>query len=63
MTELGVLNRGKSNIKKHRGKRKKLEVQWAEPVSLTCHFILRKVSTKPSIDGSYKISINLVKWF
>jgi hypothetical protein len=40
------------------------EAQWAEPVSLTCHFALRKLYTEPSIiGGSYQISINLAKWF
>jgi hypothetical protein len=35
-----------------------------EPVSLTCHFALRKLYTEPSIiGGSYQISINLAKWF
>ena len=41
----------------------KLEVQWAEPVSLTCHFVLRKLYTKPSLGASYQISINLAKQF
>ena len=27
----------------------KLEAQWAKPVSLTCHFALRKRYTGPSI--------------
>jgi hypothetical protein len=29
------------------------------PVSLTCHFVLRKLYTEPSIGASYQISINL----
>jgi hypothetical protein len=37
----------------------KLEVQWAELVSLTCHFVLGKVYTEPSMGASYQISINL----
>jgi hypothetical protein len=41
----------------------KLEAQWAEPVLLTCHFVLRQLYTKPSIGASYQISINLAKWF
>jgi len=27
----------------------KLEAQWVEPVSLTCHFVSRKLDTEPSI--------------
>jgi hypothetical protein len=34
-----------------------------EPVSLTCHFVLRKLYTVPSIGASYQISINLGKRF
>ena len=41
----------------------KLEAQWTEPVSLTCHFVLRKVYTEPSIGASYQISIYLAKLF
>jgi hypothetical protein len=41
----------------------KLEAQWAEPVSLTCHSVLRKLYTEHSIGASYQISINLAKWF
>ena len=40
-----------------------LEAQWAEPVSLTCHSVLRKLYIEPSIGASYQISINLAKWF
>ena len=41
----------------------KLEAQWAEPVSLTCHFVLRKLYTEPTICASYQISIDLAKQF
>ena len=41
----------------------KLEAQWAEPVSLICHFVLKKLYTEPSIDAAYQISIILVDWF
>ena len=41
----------------------KLDTQWAESVLLTCHFVLRKLYSEPSIGASYQISINLAKWF
>ena len=36
---------------------KKLEAQWTEPVSLTCHFALRTLYSEPSIGTSYKFQI------
>ena len=41
---------------------KELEAQWAEPVSNTCHSILRKLYIEPSICVSHKISINFATW-
>ena len=40
-----------------------VEAQWAEPMSLTSQFVLKKLYTEPSIGGAYQISINLAKWF
>jgi hypothetical protein len=38
-------------------------VQTGQVVSLTCHFVLKKLYTEPSKGASYQISINLAKWF
>ena len=32
-------------------------------MALTCHFVLSKLYSEPSIGASYQISINLAKWF
>jgi hypothetical protein len=41
----------------------KLEAHWDESVSLTYHFVLRKLYTEPSIGASHQIPINFAKWF
>ena len=41
----------------------KLEAQWAEPVSLTFHFVLSNLYRGLSRDASYQVSVHLAKQF
>ena len=40
-----------------------LEAEWTEPVSLTCHFVLRKLNTEPYIVLPTKYQLIWLKGF
>jgi hypothetical protein len=39
----------------------KLKAQWAEPVSLNFHSVLRKLYIEPSIGSYYQVLVHLAK--
>ena len=56
-TQVTLDTRHRMNTKTNK---QKLEAQWAEPVLLTFHSVLRKLYTEPSIGASYRAKFRFI---